>query len=981
MDPKVAVLKPLSSAIAIGTGGPYGAEGPIIVTGGAFGSLFAQAFHLSAVERKTLLVAGAAGGMTAIFATPVAAVLLAIELLRFEFKPRSFIPVACSAAVAGVLRVPLFGAGPLFPVTLHPTLPWTTLVISLGLGLAAGLGATAITALLYGCEDLFARLPIHWMWWPAIGGLFVGLGGLIAPRALGVGYDVIHDLLAGRLLGATLVALLLVKAGIWAIGLGSGTSGGLVAPLLLMGSALGALGATVFHAADPGLWATIGMAALMGGTMQIPITAIVFALELTGDVAALPALLIACVASEAVTLLVMRRSILTEKLARRTSPDARIRRQPAARAAGGGRDGAAARPPGGERRGHLPRRAAREGDVQAARARARRALGREPRRSHPSGRIRGALRHSRRVGPAHARRAHHRGRLARAAAPRPALTIPRPRRRLRAGTAILLEPAHHVELGAHEVGRLRSRAVELVVEAQHHRRHAAHLQGRVELLRLRDRGAAVQLTRHEQGRGGDVPDLHQRRMGEPLVRLVPERLMEEAVGEEGNVRLPRHADPVDHRAAHRGGGEPAGVADHPAREHAAPRASGDVHAGRIHVALADHRIHAGHEIVVVRTGIVVVDRVREGVAVASRAARVHVQHHVAVRREVLEHVAEPDVVHRERPAVDLEDQRVLLRRLERRRLDDPSLHAGAAGRVVPDLLDLGEPLIREHVVVHGGQARHGPGAPQVHVHGVARHPHANERARERDERYDLRALGDVAHPTGQVRVVHVDRAPVAGLEQDALAVGRPVELARIAVEALGHIAHAGAVDPRNPQVGRAVGVLGRIVARERDALAVRRHGGVRPITGPGNEGPDRAARDVEGVHARHLVLAIPRRVAQPVEHDGPAVRGPIVAGPVVQAVEPGAHVPVPARERARRPAFGRDEEEVREPLLHVPDAVLAVVQLVHHPRRGGPLRPFGRLGQRDAPHRRVRHEHDEGDRLAIGRPLGVGRLLEHAGHL
>jgi chloride channel protein, CIC family len=317
MDPKVAVLKPLSSALAIGTGGPYGAEGPIIVTGGAFGSLFAQTFHLSSVERKTLLVSGAAGGMTAIFATPVASVLLAIELLLFEFKPRSFIPVACAAAVAGVLRVPLFGAGPLFPVALHRALPWTTLLVSLGLGLAAGLGATAITGLLYGCEDLFERLPIHWMWWPAIGGLFVGLGGLIAPRALGVGYDVIHDLLDGRLLGTMLVGLLLVKAIIWAIGLGSGTSGGLVAPLLLMGSALGALGATLFRAPDPGLWATIGMAALMGGTMQIPITAIVFALELTGDVATLPALLIACVASETVTVLVLRRSILTEKLARR----------------------------------------------------------------------------------------------------------------------------------------------------------------------------------------------------------------------------------------------------------------------------------------------------------------------------------------------------------------------------------------------------------------------------------------------------------------------------------------------------------------------------------------------------------------------------------------------------------------------------------------------------------------------------------------
>src|SRR6266513_2686267 len=291
MDPKVAVLKPLSSALAIGTGGPYGAEGPIIVTGGAFGSLFGQALHLSAAERKTLLVAGAAGGMTAIFATPVAAVLLAIELLLFEFKPRSFIPVACASAVAGVLRVPLFGAGPLFPVTLHATLPWTTLVTSLGVGLAAGLGATAVTALLSGCEDLFARLPIHWMWWPAIGGAFVVLGVLIAPRALGVGYDVIHDLLDGRLLGTVLVALLIVKAVIWAIGLGSGTSGGLVAPLLLMGSALGALGAGVFHAADAALWVMLGMAVLMGGTMQIPFTAMVFAVELTGDLPALPALL------------------------------------------------------------------------------------------------------------------------------------------------------------------------------------------------------------------------------------------------------------------------------------------------------------------------------------------------------------------------------------------------------------------------------------------------------------------------------------------------------------------------------------------------------------------------------------------------------------------------------------------------------------------------------------------------------------------
>src|SRR5947208_7488348 len=199
MEARVAVLKPLSSALSIGTGGPFGAEGPIIMTGGAFGSLFAQGFHMSAAERKTLLVAGSAGGMAAIFATPVAAVLLAVELLLFEWKPRSFIPVACAAGVAAVLRIPLLGAGPLFPVTPHSTLSVTSLLGSVVVGLAAGAAATLVTTLLYGVEDAFARLPIHWMWWPAIGGIFVGVGGLLEPRALGVGYDVIHDLLDGRL--------------------------------------------------------------------------------------------------------------------------------------------------------------------------------------------------------------------------------------------------------------------------------------------------------------------------------------------------------------------------------------------------------------------------------------------------------------------------------------------------------------------------------------------------------------------------------------------------------------------------------------------------------------------------------------------------------------------------------------------------------------------------------------------------------------
>ncbi|HEU5087911.1 MAG TPA: chloride channel protein, partial [Roseiflexaceae bacterium] len=217
MSPKVALLKPLSSAISIGTGGPFGAEGPIIMTGGAFGSLFAQLFHLSAAERKTLLVAGAAGGMAAIFAAPVASVLLAIELLLFEWRPRSFIPVAISAVVASVMRVPLLGEGPIFAVPFHGELAAGTIGIATAIGIAAGIGSVVLTMLVYSFEDLFLRLPFHWMWWPAIGGLAVGIGGLIDPRVLGVGYGVIHDLLLGQNLGGLLLSLLIVKALVWAI--------------------------------------------------------------------------------------------------------------------------------------------------------------------------------------------------------------------------------------------------------------------------------------------------------------------------------------------------------------------------------------------------------------------------------------------------------------------------------------------------------------------------------------------------------------------------------------------------------------------------------------------------------------------------------------------------------------------------------------------------------------------------------------------
>ncbi|MGH9553111.1 MAG: chloride channel protein, partial [Terriglobales bacterium] len=317
MDPKVAVLKPLSSAISIGTGGPFGAEGPIIMTGGAFGSLFAQLFHLSAAERKTLLVAGAAGGMSAIFATPVAAVLLAVELLLFEWKPRSIIPVAISAAIANALRHYFLSAGPLFPVTPHPTMSGHQLLIAALVGLLAVLVSSVLTILLYTWEDVFSRLKLHWMWWPTIGGLGVGLGGTFDPRVLGVGYPVIHELLRGHITGNDAVKLLWDKALVWTFALGSGTSGGVLAPLLIIGGAFGAVEASFLPYGDPGLWALLSMAAVMGGTMRSPLTAIMFTLELTYDLNVLPALLIATIAAYFVTVMLMRRSILTEKVARR----------------------------------------------------------------------------------------------------------------------------------------------------------------------------------------------------------------------------------------------------------------------------------------------------------------------------------------------------------------------------------------------------------------------------------------------------------------------------------------------------------------------------------------------------------------------------------------------------------------------------------------------------------------------------------------
>ncbi|MGN6257987.1 MAG: chloride channel protein [Solirubrobacterales bacterium] len=318
IQPRVAVLKPLTAAIAIGTGGPFGAEGPIIMTGGAFGSISAQFLHLSADERKTLLVAGAAAGMAATFDAPLASVLLAVELMLFEWRPRSFIPVAAAVAVATALRVPLLGSGPIFPVPVGPLdLGGATLLLCVVAGALAALLALLATGLVYLAEDVYSRLPLHWMWWPAIGGLVVGLGGLAVPQALGVGYDVIGSELNGSIGLQLIVGILIVKTLIWSLSLGSGTSGGVLAPMLMIGGALGGLEATVFPHVAPGFWPLVGLAGVLGGVMRSPLTGVVFALELTHRYEALLPLLIAATAAYAVSVLLLRRSVLTEKLARR----------------------------------------------------------------------------------------------------------------------------------------------------------------------------------------------------------------------------------------------------------------------------------------------------------------------------------------------------------------------------------------------------------------------------------------------------------------------------------------------------------------------------------------------------------------------------------------------------------------------------------------------------------------------------------------
>ncbi len=320
---RVTFLKPLSAAISIGTGGPFGAEGPIIATGGALGSVVGQVLRTTPDERKTLLAAGAAAGMAATFGSPVSAVLLAIELLLFEYRPRSIIPVALATVTATGVRLVLVGSAPIFamPDLAPPT--GEALAAYVLIGAVVGLASVYVTKLVYYVEDQFERLPIHWMWWPAIGAVPVGIAGIFAPHTMGVGYDNIERIVSGNLAGGAMLWLCAWKLASWSISLGSGTSGGTLAPLFTIGGGLGAaLGALAVRLApgaliDPRIGALVGMAAMFAGASRALLASVVFAFETTHQSMGLLPLLGGCSAAYLISCLLMKNTIMTEKIARR----------------------------------------------------------------------------------------------------------------------------------------------------------------------------------------------------------------------------------------------------------------------------------------------------------------------------------------------------------------------------------------------------------------------------------------------------------------------------------------------------------------------------------------------------------------------------------------------------------------------------------------------------------------------------------------
>jgi H+/Cl- antiporter ClcA len=323
IEPKVAILKPLSAAIAIGTGGPFGAEGPIIQTGGALGSIIGQWLHTTAAERKVLLACGAAAGMAATFSTPIAAVILAIELLLFEFKSRSFIPLVIASTLATEVHRGLMGNGPMFSVTtLNFGIP-RALPAYIVLGVICGFAAVGFSRLLYWVEDLFEKLPLDPMWWPAIGALGLGIIGFFVPRVLGVGYDTITDILNSSLTLKLLLLVMIFKSIALVVSLGSGTSGGLLAPMFMASAAMGgayAMGLNhLFAGANfmPGAFALVAMGAVFGAASRATFTFIIFAFEITQNYNSVLPLMLVSVIADGIGLLFMKTSIMTEKLARR----------------------------------------------------------------------------------------------------------------------------------------------------------------------------------------------------------------------------------------------------------------------------------------------------------------------------------------------------------------------------------------------------------------------------------------------------------------------------------------------------------------------------------------------------------------------------------------------------------------------------------------------------------------------------------------
>jgi len=318
VQPRVAILKPLATAISIGSGGPFGAEGPVIITGGAVGSVLGQLLPFTDSERTVLMVAGASAGMAAAFSCPMSAILLAVEILLFEWRPRSLIPVAIACVTAGAIRHLLLGPGPIFPMqpTIGP-MHHAAMLGALAVGVLAALLATGLSRAMHFFETMFERLPIHWMWWPALGGIVIGLGGLIFPQALGVGYDVIRQLLNGPVSWKLLAGVLLVKTTIWVVALGSETAGGVFAPLLMIGGAMGLAAGHWLTPISPGAWAVVGMTSVISAALGAPLTSAMFAVELTHNGGLMIPVLLACVTSYAISVLLQPRSMVTEALSRK----------------------------------------------------------------------------------------------------------------------------------------------------------------------------------------------------------------------------------------------------------------------------------------------------------------------------------------------------------------------------------------------------------------------------------------------------------------------------------------------------------------------------------------------------------------------------------------------------------------------------------------------------------------------------------------